>query len=186
MDTNKIEISIPNHVYEWLKNYCLEHDINVSSLITPYLLDLMEKDYYWELSLNKDDNFNCAKQRFRRSCKQCGSFVGDINLTQNCHFCGCDYKPRKQSFVQRAEKQGRDRAKRKGLKAEKVSEDDLMQKLKSQNNLCCFCGNKFTVIDPPTLDHLIPLSNGGTHTLNNLGFSCSGCNSCNKGNRRID
>lgn len=54
-----------------------------------------------------------------------------------------------------------------------------LQELKAaQNNLCGYCGCslKFDVPKAVHLDHIIPLSKGGTHTLDNIIWACSHCN----------
>ncbi|WP_081161523.1 HNH endonuclease [Ensifer aridi] len=38
---------------------------------------------------------------------------------------------------------------------------------------CAYCGN---IADPVHIDHIIPLSRGGTNHLSNLTVSCSSCN----------
>jgi uncharacterized CHY-type Zn-finger protein len=55
---------------------------------------------------------------------------------------------------------------------------DLLEKAKS----CLYCGIKFNDQCKPTLDHLIPLSKGGTHSAANAVVCCLSCNS-SKGNR---
>jgi hypothetical protein len=47
---------------------------------------------------------------------------------------------------------------------------------------CLYCGAKFDGARKPTLDHLIPLSKGGTHSAANLVVCCLSCNS-RKGKR---
>lgn len=42
------------------------------------------------------------------------------------------------------------------------------------NNRCTYCGETFVRL---TMDHVIPLSRGGTHTLSNIVPACSSCNS---------
>jgi len=40
---------------------------------------------------------------------------------------------------------------------------------------CCFC-KKSMPLEDATLEHIVPLSLGGTWKLDNLALSCSGCN----------
>ena len=48
--------------------------------------------------------------------------------------------------------------------------------LDSQKNLCAICGLKFTTRNPPTLDHIYPLSKGGPTTSTNIQALCKSCN----------
>ncbi len=59
-----------------------------------------------------------------------------------------------------------------------VTTMSLVELLEYQNNKCYHCSNE---LDHDTrravhLDHLIPLSKGGTHTLDNVVWSCACCN----------
>jgi len=54
-----------------------------------------------------------------------------------------------------------------------------LQELKvSQENKCAYCDCDLDYITPKAvhLDHVIPLSKGGTHTLDNVVWSCATCN----------
>lgn len=46
---------------------------------------------------------------------------------------------------------------------------------------CAICGVIFSATVPPTLDHIIPLSKGGTATPDNVHCVCLYCNSCKGG-----
>ncbi len=59
-----------------------------------------------------------------------------------------------------------------------VTTESLSELLMSQKNKCHHCGCE---LDHETsravhLDHLVPLSKGGTHTLDNVAWSCAYCN----------
>ncbi len=41
------------------------------------------------------------------------------------------------------------------------------------HDICCYCG----AVDDPTVDHIVPLVNGGTHEWSNLTTACKSCNS---------
>lgn len=51
--------------------------------------------------------------------------------------------------------------------------NDLMQRQKK----CYYCKCRFTKKCPATVDHVIPLSRGGAHTISNLVLACKPCNS---------
>ena len=54
--------------------------------------------------------------------------------------------------------------------------------LKQQANRCLKCKKRFTKKNPPTADHIIPLSKGGGLTFENCQALCVSCN-CKKGNK---
>jgi 5-methylcytosine-specific restriction endonuclease McrA len=47
--------------------------------------------------------------------------------------------------------------------------------VKKKGNLCCFC-RKSMKKSETTLEHVVPISKGGTNAQRNLKLSCSGCN----------
>ena len=49
-------------------------------------------------------------------------------------------------------------------------------------NKCVYCGLEFTEENIPTRDHVIPLNQGGSHTMSNIRAACKSCNS-SKGGR---
>jgi 5-methylcytosine-specific restriction endonuclease McrA len=42
---------------------------------------------------------------------------------------------------------------------------------------CIYCGKKFSDTDKPTIDHMLPLSKGGIHSIGNIAVCCRSCNS---------
>jgi 5-methylcytosine-specific restriction endonuclease McrA len=56
--------------------------------------------------------------------------------------------------------------------------------LENQNKRCAICGKRFSVNNLPTKDHIIPLSNGGGFTFENVQALCNSCNSSK--NNRVD
>lgn len=63
-----------------------------------------------------------------------------------------------------------------------LSYDDWLSVLKTQNNRCAVCGNEFSGSNPPTRDHIISISWGGSFTKENVQALCGHCNS-KKGTR---
>lgn len=73
-------------------------------------------------------------------------------------------------------------AKRRALKAQAVSALPLedFATLETQHPVCAYCGREFIAghrLYKRTLDHIVPLSRGGQHTLDNLVFAHKRCNS---------
>lgn len=52
----------------------------------------------------------------------------------------------------------------------------------AQDNECYLCLDKFSKHNPPTVDHILPLSRGGGWELDNLALAHKSCNTF-KGNR---
>lgn len=79
----------------------------------------------------------------------------------------------------------RNSAKRRAQKAttavQDISAKDVRNLFESTNGRCVYCGEKTKL----TLDHVVPLSRGGIHGLENLVGACSSCNS-SKGDKLID
>jgi 5-methylcytosine-specific restriction endonuclease McrA len=48
--------------------------------------------------------------------------------------------------------------------------------LEKHKYTCVYCGIKVCRAVPPTIDHKIPLSRGGTNVLDNLTIACRSCN----------
>ena len=74
------------------------------------------------------------------------------------------------------------KAKRKTIQNETPTKDRITLKqwgniIHSQNYRCGICGCEFTVKNPPTRDHIIPLTQGGSHTESNIWAVCQQCNS---------
>ncbi len=76
----------------------------------------------------------------------------------------------------------RNSSKRRAQKAtttvQDISAQDVRKLFESTNGRCVYCGAKTKL----TLDHVVPLSRGGIHALENLVGACFSCNS-SKGNK---
>jgi 5-methylcytosine-specific restriction endonuclease McrA len=72
-----------------------------------------------------------------------------------------------------------------------VEDVDHQVVFERDNWTCRLCGKlcdntvKFPHVDAPTLDHIVPLANGGEHSYANAQTLCMSCN-CAKGNREIE
>lgn len=62
---------------------------------------------------------------------------------------------------------------------------EWMQQLHKEQTKCAYCGRSFCAELPATIDHVYPLSKGGTHTKDNIVLACQPCNST-KNDRIID
>lgn len=51
------------------------------------------------------------------------------------------------------------------------------QNLMERQKRCAYCKKLFTKKRPATIDHVVPLSKGGLHTLSNVVLACKSCNS---------
>ncbi len=49
--------------------------------------------------------------------------------------------------------------------------------LRDRQKKCYLCGKRFTQSRPATLDHVIPLTRGGSHSPGNIALACKSCNS---------
>lgn len=78
-------------------------------------------------------------------------------------------------------------AKRRSLKCANTPIDEMLTStewlaiLAEANGHCAYCGKESKL----TLDHIIPLSKGGTHSKNNVVPACYHCNS-SKGNKTLE
>jgi len=68
-------------------------------------------------------------------------------------------------------------AKRRSLKLSNgtfsITDKDIFRQLGRQNNECFWCHKKLKSYE---MDHVIPLSKGGSHSIGNIVMSCSECN----------
>lgn len=67
------------------------------------------------------------------------------------------------------------RAIKKATEVVKITDADIAQKLEAQKHRCFYCGCRIKGREYH-IEHVIPLSRGGTHTLGNLVIACESCN----------
>lgn len=60
-------------------------------------------------------------------------------------------------------------------KRKKLS-DAIKNKLQNKYSACCYCNKIFNETNIATIEHLIPLSLGGSNRFDNLALSCKECN----------
>lgn len=68
---------------------------------------------------------------------------------------------------------------RRALKAKTTSESiaDEIKRLLKLAKACYYCERPFSKTLKPTIDHILPLNKGGSHTIDNLCLACKSCNS---------
>ena len=65
------------------------------------------------------------------------------------------------------------RAKRNGVRAEKITNDQIQNLYTKQRGSCAICRTKLIKWH---MDHIMPLAKGGAHEINNLQLLCPRCN----------
>lgn len=56
----------------------------------------------------------------------------------------------------------------------RATPSEIREFMKKAKGICHYCRQKFEKL---TIDHVVPIARGGSHTLDNLVFACHGCNS---------
>jgi 5-methylcytosine-specific restriction endonuclease McrA len=92
-----------------------------------------------------------------------------LGLQSQCRHCEKPFRKARE-FLRRAEQPGRDQPE--WLKpANWISVRGLI--IEEFNSRCCYCGTKS---DALTIDHVVPVSKGGTNAIRNLAPACGRCN----------
>lgn len=130
-----------------------------------------------------------------KECKQCGSLFGTTKQGGVC-FCSVKCRKRNKNKVREFTKERKKiRAIKNGGFDSSISSEKLF---KRDNGICYICKcncnyNDYKIIDSafvtgdsfPTIEHVVPISKGGTHTWNNVMLACMKCNT-NKGTQLIN
>lgn len=125
-----------------------------------------------------------------KECKECG----DWYIISNNNKTYCSKECRDRSFNRRHEKNRVNKAKQNGV----IDNTITLKKLaKRDNNICYLCNkevdwkdyeitNNITICGNmyPSIEHIIPLCSGGTHTWNNVKLAHRLCNSL-KGSKSL-
>ena len=65
------------------------------------------------------------------------------------------------------------RVQRRAQAIDKIQPGDLVRLMNRQRGLCYYCGEKLVT---KHLEHVVPLSRGGRHTIGNVVYACARCN----------
>lgn len=68
--------------------------------------------------------------------------------------------------------------------SESATTQEVKAWIDAQSPVCSYCAIQLSS-DQIQLDHVIPLSRGGSHTIDNFAISCRSCN-CSKGNKTLE
>ena len=167
--------------------------------------------HYYRRYLTGDAGSAEPKQGAQDECVYCGTetpglkycssrcaarFIRGHPKTRECPICGDEYNPIK-------EVHGRDRLVcsdscdrirknlavevRRGQSGERFDAIDPVEVFQRDGYICQDCGKSCyqgagRLVDRPEIDHIIPISRGGTHTWANVQTLCRSCNA-RKGNK---
>lgn len=120
-----------------------------------------------------------------KSCRVCAKWLPLRHFTVHAgcaggrrHICTtCEGRVARSSNPERTREATRRRAAAKRMADDGVSLRELSVLKRAFGGLCVYCGRS-----ADTLDHVVPLAQGGRHSIRNLVPACGSCNS-KKGNR---
>ena len=140
------------------------------------------KEYKTHRSKSKYCSYECSyeykvkhKPIHNKKCKECSKWFSSTNnrLIFCSSVCGKKYRNREKETLRRK------RIKQNGKVDWKISIERLM---KRDKNICYLCGDCVDInLDPnhnyyPSIEHVIPVSKGGTHTWDNVKLAHRKCN----------
>jgi 5-methylcytosine-specific restriction endonuclease McrA len=112
--------------------------------------------------------------RADRTCAECHAPL-DPTLRRNRRFCSrrcINTRSLREKKDQRRENHHRYRSRRRELAAPGVTERDWKRLLARHDGRCAYCGSSGRI----TVDHILPLSRGGMHSIGNVLPACFSCN----------
>lgn len=122
--------------------------------------------------------------RFSKTCKVCGATFKTSKTNQTI----CSKKCNKKSTAYGDWRKRRD-IEKKTFEITSMGNITLVKVIQKDNNTCYLCGGKCDAFDCwykndkvvcgdtyPTIDHVVPLIKGGTHTWGNVRLACKKCN----------
>lgn len=112
-----------------------------------------------------------------RSCVQCSTSM--IGRRPHAQYCSRVCKTA--ASTARREQDGRGRIKSVGRRTKtrkKIAVSDIRRLLNRQHYRCFYCSDQFG--SRYHLDHVVPLSRGGQHSIGNIVGACVSCNSSKK------
>lgn len=113
---------------------------------------------------------------FTGDCEICGvSFLKTLPRQVRCHTCGQLVRDihRLLSTIRKIGGEG----KRVRTKPTIPAVVDVSKRFLYAQT-CVYCNRRFTKSNPKTLDHITPVSLGGTNESNNIAIACRECNEC--------
>ena len=115
----------------------------------------------------------------RDRCKWCGNYF-TVNNRHNLKVCCSSLCSKKyQNHKKQVKKDYRFNLAKKNGKYEDIT---LAKLYKRDNGKCYICGkhlilnDKYNRPDAPTIEHVVPISKGGTNTWSNVKLACRECN----------
>lgn len=155
-----------------------------------------EEKNHSEFGLN-----SCHKTGLKSECKKCRNLKLKIRYENDSEFRQREsirfsklYKNNRDKFLARTNKWSKDNKEKKVEQAQRrrarkigqiifdLPENYVSLLTKQQCYKCIYCG--CDIKDHPTTDHLIPLSRGGKHSIDNIKICCMSCNS-SKSNKTL-
>lgn len=120
-----------------------------------------------------------APTKYIAKC-ECGTIkevFGTTLKTGKSSTCGCSYTGANSRFYKHGKSYTKEyiankNALRRAATSEKVSFEELSQKISNLNKKCVYCQEG----SYEELDHIIPIVKGGKHTIENIVPSCFSCN----------
>ena len=111
--------------------------------------------------------------KVRKKCLVCPKvFRGNLNSITCSDICYAVYRGKGRKFRRYANRTGH---------GSQFTAADWYRMIRRAGYRCMYCSRKFEP-EQLTLDHIVPLSRGGSHSTGNVGPSCAKCN-VHKGNK---